>query len=75
MKPIKKYTAIILTTKTVDDSSVKIKLSYGEIDGPHYNRQYPEEVFNTEEEAIEYAYKRCKYRTWMIVPVITFGND
>lgn len=74
MKPIKKYTAIILTTKTVDDS-VKVKLSYGEIDGPYYNRRYPEEEFDTEEEAIEYAYKRCKYSTWMIVPVITFGYD
>lgn len=73
MKPIKKYTAIILTTKTVDDS-VKVKLSYGEIDVPHYNRQYPQEEFDTEEEAIEYAYKSCKWRSWIIVPVITFKN-
>lgn len=73
MKVIKKYTAIKVFTKTVDDE-VKIDLTYGMIDGPYYSREHPEEIFDTEEEAIEHAYKTSKYQRWLIVPIIQFDN-
>lgn len=73
MKVIKKYTAIQIGTETVNDT-VKVCLEYGNIEGPHYSREYPEQEFDTEEEAVEYAYKHGKYNTWMIVPIIQFNN-
>ncbi len=73
MKVIKKYTAIIVGTNTVNDT-VKIDLEYGEITGAHYDRQEPETEFHTEEEAIKYAYEKDECCTWLIVPVVTFEN-
>lgn len=73
MKPIKKYTAILLGTKTVNDE-VKVSLSYGRIEGPYYSQETPTEEFETEQEAIEYAYKKDKYASWLILPIIRFDN-
>jgi hypothetical protein len=73
MEVIKKYTAIILGTKTINDT-VKVKLSYGNIEGPYYNTTEPEEEFDTEEEAIEYAFKKNKHTRWLILPVIRFDT-
>tara|TARA_R110000850_G_scaffold131982_2_gene253024 strand:+ start:549 stop:770 length:222 start_codon:yes stop_codon:yes gene_type:complete len=67
----RKYTAIKIGTKTVNDT-IKVTLEYGEITGPYYSQEYPTEVFDTEEEAITYAYKFCSYSRWMIVPIVTF---
>lgn len=74
MKIIKKYTAIQLSTKTVNDN-IDIELSYGHIDGPYYDRIYPQEEFDTEEEALEYAYEKDKYIRWLIVPLIRFEHE
>lgn len=74
MKVIKKYTAIQLGTDIVNDE-VNIKLSFGEITGPYYSQTHPEEEFDTEEEAIEYAYKQFKYGRWIILPIIEFDNS
>lgn len=73
MKVIKKYTAIQLETQTINDE-VKVSLSYGEITGPYY-KTHPEQEFDTEEEAIEYAYKQFKYGRWIIIPIIQFDNS
>jgi len=73
MKPIKRYTAIRLLRRTVDDT-VEPKLIYGEIGGPYYSREYPTELFDTEEEAVDYAYKTDKWGNWLILPVISFDN-
>lgn len=70
---IKKYTAVMLDTETVNDD-VNLKLTYGQIRGPYYSRETPEEQFDTEEEAIEYAYKQNKYARWLILPVVYFDN-
>ena len=72
MKIFKKYTAIQLSTETVNDK-VNVKLSYGEITGPFYSQDKPTEEFDTEQEATEYAYKTNKYRKWLIVPVVRFS--
>ncbi len=74
MKVIKKYTAIQLGTQTINDE-VNVVLSYGEITGPYYSQTHPEEEFDTEEEAIEYAYKQFKYGRWVIIPIIQFDNS
>lgn len=71
MKTIKKYTAIKLHTETVNNT-VNAKLSYGEITGPYYSTTSPEEEFDTEEEALEYAHTFDKYATWLILPIIRF---
>jgi hypothetical protein len=68
MKIIKKYTAIQVRTTEVDQR-VNVNLTYGEIGGPYYFRKYPETEFDTEEDAIKYAYEINKYETWLIVPV------
>ena len=67
----KKYTAIIIGTKKNNDS-VDINLSYGEVADNHNILSYPEEIFDTEGEAIMYAQKKDKYARWMIVPIISF---
>ena len=71
MKVIKKFTAIQVGTKNVNDV-VKVDLEYGEIRGPYYSKEHPEKEFDSEEEATKYAYKYDPYATWMIVPIIRF---
>jgi hypothetical protein len=73
MKYTKKYTAIQLGIETVNDN-VSIKLAFGEITGPYYSRDYPKQEFDTEEDALEYAYKTDKYTRWIIIPLIIFDN-
>lgn len=68
----KKYIAIQISTENTD-SSVNVNLSFGDITGPHYSRNYPEEEFDTEEEAITYAYRTNEYARWLIVPIIKFN--
>lgn len=73
MKMIKKYTAIQVGTQTINNV-VKIDLEYGKIEGPYYDETHPIEEFDTEEEAIEYAYKFDNWARWIIVPIIKFDN-
>jgi len=71
LKVIKKYTAIKVGRKQVNNT-IEVSLSYGDIEGPYYSETHPKEEFDTEEEAIEYAYEFDKYCVWMVVPVISF---
>lgn len=71
MKVVKKYTAIQIISEN-HDSIVRVKLLYGEINGPYYSREHPQEEFDTEQEAIEWAYKENKYGRWLITPIIRF---
>lgn len=71
MKVIRRYTIMQLGT-TICDDAVDVSLHYGEISGPCYSRIYPQEEFDTEEEAIKYAYDKNKFSNWIIVPLITF---
>jgi len=73
MKIVKKYTAIQLGTEIVNNS-VNVKLSFGEITEPYYDTTSPTEEFDTEDEAMEYAYKFDKWCKWLIIPVIRFDN-
>ena len=73
MKIIKKYTAIQIRTETVNDT-IKVRLEYGNIEGPYYSREHPEQEFDTEEEATKWAYNSNKHATWLIVPIIQFNN-
>jgi hypothetical protein len=73
MKVIKKFTAIKIDTKKVNDS-INVKLTYGEIQGPYYSQEYPDQEFDTDGEAIAYAYKFDKYATWLILPIIKFDK-
>ena len=71
MKVIKKYTAISIDEKRVN-RDVEPTFEYGRVDGPYYNETSPETRFDTEEEAIKWAYKNCKHKDYLIVPVISF---
>lgn len=73
MKVIKKYTAVqISAVSDLNTEQVKVKLKYGNIEGPYYSQTYPEEEFDTETEALEYAYKYNKYANWLILPISRF---
>lgn len=73
MKVNRKYTAMQISTQKVDNT-LKIGLEYGDIKGSYYSQIYPEVEFDTEEEAIKWAYEHDKYITWMIVPIVTFED-
>jgi len=70
---IKKYTAIQLRTETVNDD-VNIQLTFGEITGPYYDTTHPTEEFDTEDEAIKYAYNFNEFGRWLIVPIVMFDD-
>jgi len=73
IKIVKKYTAMQIVTQTINDT-LKVSLEYGDIEGPYYNKTYPQEEFDTEKEAIEWAYEHNKWVKWMIVPIVAFKN-
>lgn len=73
MKIIKKYAAI-MANETKINREIKVDLTYGNVEGPYYSEEYPTTEFDTEDEAISYAYKKSQYQTWLIVPVIRFDN-
>lgn len=73
-KIVRKYTAIQIKTKKIDNERVDINLTYGEIEGAYYSTTHPQEEFDTEQEAIEYAYRKSKYANWLIIPIISFKN-
>ena len=49
-----------------------MKLKYGEISGPFYNKTHPTEEFKTEDDAVKYAFETNKYGKWLIVPIVKF---
>lgn len=73
MKLIKKYTAIQLETTEVDHE-LKVDLTYGSMEMNWGGYDHPDEIHDTEEEAIEYAYKTGKYAKWLILPVVSFDT-
>lgn len=76
MQIIKKFTAIrVYETRDTDKDVSYPTFTYGSITGPYYSLTYPETEFDTEEEAIKYAYESGKYTTWMIVPIIRFSDN
>lgn len=70
-KIIKKFAALRLVSTTVNQE-VKAEFEFGRITGPYYSQEHPKEEFDTEQEAIEYAFEQGRYGTWMIVPIIRF---
>ena len=74
MEIIRKFTAIQIYPKTINNE-VKVELEYGNISGPYYDKTEPETEFNTEQEAIEWAYTENEYGNWLILPMISFKNN
>ena len=74
MELIKKYTAVQITTNTINDN-VFASLKYGEISEPYYDRVEPETEFETEQDSIKWAYKENKYANWLILPIIYFKHE
>lgn len=76
MKTIKKYTAIMILEISQERHEVgdyyTPTLSFGQVRGAFYSKEYPEKEFDTEDQAIEFAYKENKYVNWMIIPIIKF---
>lgn len=73
MEYTRQFTIIQLDTKRVNNN-IQVVLEYGKIDDPYYNEGYPQALFDTEDDAIKYAYKKEPYATWIIVPIINFKN-
>ena len=73
MKVEKKYTAMQIGRRQVN-STIEVSLSYGDIQGSYYSETHPKEEFDTEQEAIEWAYEHDKYSRWMIVPIFDFNT-
>lgn len=72
MKMIKKYTAMMLSSRT-HGNDVNGHFYYGYISGPYYDEKHPPEIFDSEDEAIEYISKHVdKENNWVILPVISF---
>lgn len=74
MEIIKKYTAIQVNSKKINDNVI-VEFEYGRISGPYYDETRPVTEFNTEEEAIEWAYTENEYANWLIVPIINFKTQ
>lgn len=63
----KTFIALQVDTGNTDDT-ITAYLKVGEVEGPYYNRTYPEEEFDTEEEALEWAMTHNEYARWIILP-------
>ena len=74
MEIIKKFTAVQISTKTINNV-VMAELEYGRISGPYYDVTEPETEFDTEQEAIEWAYKEEKYGDWLILTKVSFKSE
>lgn len=74
MKITKKFTAIQINTNKINNT-IKVDLEYGDIQGPYYAQIRPETEFNTEEEALGWAYKENEFATWLIIPIIRFNTN
>lgn len=59
--------------ETINDN-VNPVFTYGRKTGPYYNEITPETEFDTEQEAIEWAYEQNSYATWLILPIVKFEN-
>lgn len=70
MKVIKKFLLFELDDDRLNDERIA-KLSLGKDKGGYY-AEYPQEEFDTEEDAINEAYERNKYGTYIIVTQIKF---
>lgn len=74
MKYEKKYTAIQIYTSNVN-SCIEVNFQYGDVQGAYYDERHPKEEFDTEEEAIAWAYEWDNGARWVVVPVIKFIRE
>lgn len=70
MKIVKKYVAIQIDKSKIDDKLVP-NFKHGDY---KYYDDYIQTLFDTEDEAIKWAYDENEWGNWMIVPVIKFDN-
>jgi hypothetical protein len=71
MRIDKKFTAIELIAKNVDDTKVP-DLQFG---SDQYMGTSIDTEHDTEAEAIEYAYNMNQYGKWLILPIVRFKQD
>lgn len=78
MEVIKKYTALRMETNTQElgmwTTVVECRLDHGENYSIFYKYKKAKTVFDTEEEALKYAYEMDPAGTWMVVPIFQFVN-
>ena len=69
------YTAVkVGTYRTEHDIKLFMK-DVGRVEGPYYNEIYPETEFQTEEDALRWAYTSDPYADWTIIKRYTFDRD
>ncbi len=72
MHIIKKFTAIKVKHQNIGDKLVP-ELSFGEIQSNYGRGVYPATKFDSEQEAIEYAFNENQYADWLILPIVSFA--
>lgn len=70
MKVVKTFTAIQISKSQVDDDIIPI---FRHIRKKYYDDYVPFS-FDTEEDAIAWAYNTDEYANWLIIPKISFDN-
>lgn len=73
MKINRKYTAISFTSEIEDASIIPSDFCHGFHQSFRYDKIKTE--FDTEDEAIKYAYNMSPKCKWLIIPVVSFEED
>jgi len=73
MQVNRKYTAIAFDTEVEDGSIMPSYLCHGFHQSFRYDLIKTE--FNTEDEAIKYAYNMFPKSKWMIIPIVSFDEE
>lgn len=73
MKYKKQYCAVHLETVQSNDK-FDVNLSFGRDSGGYNGYSSPAQWFDSEQEAIEFAYSENKWQDWSILTRISFDN-
>ena len=68
---VKKYTLIKILEQRVDNK-LKPVFEYGEISGYYDSLEYPQIIFDSEEDAIKYIESNDLLGNWVIIPVYSY---
>ena len=68
---VKKYTLIKIIEQRVDNK-LKPDFEYGEIGGYYDSLEYPQTIFESEEDAIKYIETNDLWGNWGIIPVYSY---
>ena len=74
-KVFNKYAALKIIESQNGGTSVQAHFECGELTGPVFRKEYPSYIYDTYQEAVDFAEKNGNYATWCILPVIQFSKS